>query len=95
MLGIYRHIAMSFSIEKSIAATITYALPVSSSRVHRHPIVVRRDPQQFELCFPVMEGLGYSSAFFGASEIPATERNIITNSHGRRLVTISESGHMR
>ena len=36
-----------------------------------------------------MEGLGYSSTFLGASEIPATERNIITNSHGRRLVTIS------
>ncbi|MGC1612297.1 MAG: hypothetical protein WA801_22255, partial [Pseudolabrys sp.] len=51
-------------------------------RPHRHPIVVRRNPQQFELCFGVMEGLGHPSAFFGAGEIPATERNIITQSHG-------------
>ena len=29
-----------------------------------------------------MEGLGHPSAFFGAGEIPATERNIITQSHG-------------
>jgi hypothetical protein len=57
-------------------------------RPHRHPIVVRRDPQQFELCFPVMEGLGYPSAFFGAVAIPATERNIITYSHGARFTAL-------
>ena len=54
-------------------------------RPHRHPIVVRRNLQQFELCFRVMEGVGYPSALFGAVEIPATERNIITHSHGDLL----------
>ena len=29
-----------------------------------------------------MEGLGHPSAFFATGEIPATERNIITQSHG-------------
>jgi hypothetical protein len=61
-------------------------LKLECGRPHRHPIVVGRDPQQFELCFPVMEGLGYPSAFFGAGKIPATEGNIITYSHGRRLL---------
>jgi hypothetical protein len=49
---------------------------------HRHPIVIRRDPQQLELRFGAVEGLSYTSAFFGADAIPATERNIIVNSHG-------------
>ena len=41
-------------------------------RPHRHPIVVRRNPQHFLLCFRVMEGVGYPSAFLGTGEIPAT-----------------------
>jgi len=61
-------------------------LKFECGRPHRHPIVVRSDPQQFELCFPVMEGLGYPSAFFGAGAIPATERNITSYSHGLRLL---------
>jgi hypothetical protein len=47
---------------------------------HRHPIVIRRDPQQHEPRFGAVEGLGYPSAFFGAGAIPATKRN--TSSHG-------------
>jgi hypothetical protein len=48
---------------------------------HRHPIVIRRDPQQLELRFGAVEGLSYPSAFFGAVAIPATKRNTFS-SHG-------------
>jgi len=57
-------------------------LKFKSGSTHRHPIVIRRDPQQLKLRFGAVEGLSYPSAFFGAVAIPATERKTIVNSHG-------------
>jgi hypothetical protein len=52
-------------------------LKFKCGRPHRHPIVIRRDPQQLELRFGAVEGLSYPSAFFGAGAIPVTERKTI------------------
>jgi len=57
-------------------------LKFKCGRPHRHPIVIRGDPQQLEPRFGAVEGLSYPSAFFGAGAIPATERKTIVNSHG-------------
>jgi len=57
-------------------------LKFKSGRPHRHPIVIRGDPQQLEPRFGAVEGLSYPSAFFGAVAISATKRKTIVNSHG-------------
>jgi hypothetical protein len=37
-------------------------LKFKSGSPHRHPILIRRDPQQLELRFAAVEGLSYPSA---------------------------------